>query len=101
MGGPKKQDPQNQHVERTLEQRDPIGRFCRHIAGRYSTFACHLEGRRSSINSVSKPSSRLRRLSLLGSSRWAGISSTGPVRKRANRQTASPRKFLLLACCSQ
>jgi hypothetical protein len=25
MGGTKKQDPQNQHVERTLEQRDPIG----------------------------------------------------------------------------
>src|SRR6185369_353665 len=53
MGGAESQRTQDQHVERTLEQFEPVRRFVRHSVGRYSTLGLPIQGRRSTIEFVS------------------------------------------------
>lgn len=59
VGGTELECSQYQHVQRALEQFDPVGGFVWHIAGRYSTFKHRSEGRRPTFGLVSRPDRQL------------------------------------------
>jgi hypothetical protein len=49
VSGSKHEGSQNEHVERALQQSNPVGRFPVHILGRCSTIKSGRYGRRSTI----------------------------------------------------